>query len=79
MIISASPKALSQPIMLGQLVARIDDNTISGKIAKEVFEAIWNGEGNADEIIEKRGLKQISDDSAIEPIIDEILANNQPG
>jgi aspartyl-tRNA(Asn)/glutamyl-tRNA(Gln) amidotransferase subunit B len=62
--------------MLGELVARIDDNTISGKIAKEVFEAIWNGEGNADEIIEKRGLKQISDDSAIEPVIDEILANN---
>ena len=62
--------------MLGKLVARIDDNTISGKIAKEVFEAIWNGEGNADEIIEKRGLKQISDDSAIEPVIDEILANN---
>ena len=63
-------------IMLGGLVARIDDNTISGKIAKEVFEAIWDGEGNADEIIEKRGLKQISDDSAIEPIIDQILANN---
>jgi len=63
-------------IMLGGLVARIDDNTISGKIAKEVFEAIWGGEGNADEIIEKRGLKQISDDSAIEPIIDQILANN---
>ena len=62
--------------MLGELVTRIDDNTISGKIAKEVFEAIWNGEGNADEIIEKRGLKQISDDSAIEPVIDEILANN---
>ena len=63
-------------IMLGGLVARIDDDTISGKIAKEVFEAIWNGEDNADEIIEKRGLKQISDDSAIEPIIDQILANN---
>ena len=62
--------------MLGQLVTSIDDNTLSGKIAKEVFEAIWNGEGNADEIIEKRGLKQISDDSAIEPVIDEILANN---
>jgi aspartyl-tRNA(Asn)/glutamyl-tRNA(Gln) amidotransferase subunit B len=62
--------------MFGELVARIDDDTISGKIAKEVFEAIWNGEGTADEIIEKRGLKQISDDSAIEPIIDEILASN---
>ena len=63
-------------IMLCGLVVRIDDNTISGKIAKEVFEAIWDGEGNADEIIEIRGLKQISDDSAIEPIIDQILANN---
>ena len=71
--ITESPVTAS---MLGELVVRIDDNTISGKIAKEVFEAIWNGEGNADEIIEKRGLKQISDDSAIEPIIDEILANN---
>ena len=71
--ITESPVTAS---MLGELVTRIDDNTISGKIAKEVFEAIWNGEGNADEVIEKRGLKQISDDSAIEPIIDEILANN---
>ncbi len=62
--------------MLAELVARIDDDTISGKIAKEVFEAIWNGEGTADQIIEKRGLKQISDDSAIEPIVDEVLANN---
>ena len=71
--ITESPVTAS---MLGELVVRIDDNTISGKIAKEVFEAIWNGDGNVDEIIEKRGLKQISDDSAIEPIIDEILANN---
>ena len=71
--ITESPVTAS---MLGELVTRIDDNTISGKMAKEVFEAIWNGEGNADEVIEKRGLKQISDDSAIEPVIDEILANN---
>jgi aspartyl-tRNA(Asn)/glutamyl-tRNA(Gln) amidotransferase subunit B len=63
-------------VMLGELLKRISDNTISGKIAKEVFEAMWNGEGSADEIIEKRGLKQISDDSAIEPVIDEILANS---
>ncbi|NOY16714.1 MAG: Asp-tRNA(Asn)/Glu-tRNA(Gln) amidotransferase subunit GatB [Gammaproteobacteria bacterium] len=62
--------------MLGQLLTRIDDNTISGKIAKEVFEAIWRGEGNADEIIEKCSLKQISDNSTIEPVIDEILSNN---
>ena len=71
--ITESPVTAS---MLGEHVTRIDDNTISGKMAKEVFEAIWNGEGNADEVIEKRGLKQISDDSAIEPVIDEILANN---
>ena len=71
--IADSPVSAS---MLGELVVRIDDDTISGKIAKEVFEAIWNGEGTADEIIEKRGLKQISDDSAIEPIVDEVLANN---
>jgi aspartyl-tRNA(Asn)/glutamyl-tRNA(Gln) amidotransferase subunit B len=64
--------------MLGGLLARIDDNTISGKIAKEVFEAMWNGEGSADDIIDQRGLKQISDDSAIEPVIDEILSSN-PG
>jgi aspartyl-tRNA(Asn)/glutamyl-tRNA(Gln) amidotransferase subunit B len=61
---------------LGQLVVRIADNTISGKIAKEVFEAMWDGQGKPDAIIEKRGLKQISDDSAIEPIIDKVLAGN---
>ena len=61
---------------LGGLVMRIQDNTISGKIAKEVFEAMWGKEGSADEIIEKKGLKQITDSSAIEPIIDEIIANN---
>ena len=65
-------------VMLGGLVARIADNTISGKIAKEVFQAMWNGEGDADAVIEARGLKQITDASAIEPIIDEIIANN-PG
>ncbi len=61
---------------LGKLVLRIQDNTISGKIAKEVFEAMWNQEGTADEIIEKKGLKQITDSSTIEPIIDEIIRNN---
>ncbi|MBL7003665.1 MAG: Asp-tRNA(Asn)/Glu-tRNA(Gln) amidotransferase subunit GatB [Gammaproteobacteria bacterium] len=63
---------------LAGLVARISDNTISGKIAKEVFEAMWQGEGSADEIIDKKGLKQITDSGAIEVIIDEIIANNQP-
>ncbi|OBS08030.1 Asp-tRNA(Asn)/Glu-tRNA(Gln) amidotransferase subunit GatB [Acidihalobacter prosperus] len=62
--------------MLGGLLARIEDNTISGKIAKEVFEAMWAGEGDADAVIEARGLKQITDTSAIEAIIDEIIAAN---
>ena len=62
--------------MLGGLLARIEDNTISGKIAKEVFEAMWAGEGDADTVIEARGLKQITDASAIEGIIDEIIAAN---
>ncbi|MEJ2179502.1 MAG: Asp-tRNA(Asn)/Glu-tRNA(Gln) amidotransferase subunit GatB [Gammaproteobacteria bacterium] len=62
--------------MLGGMLKRIADNTISGKIAKEVFEAMWQGEGEADSIIEKRGLKQITDTGAIEKIIDEIIANN---
>ena len=63
-------------LRLGELLARIVDNTISGKIAKEVFEAMWAGEGSADEIIEAKGLKQITDASAIEAIIDEVIANN---
>ncbi len=58
------------------LMRRIADNTISGKIAKEVFEAMWSGEGDADSVIEKKGLKQITDTAAIEKAIDEILAKN---
>ncbi|HEX5057646.1 MAG TPA: Asp-tRNA(Asn)/Glu-tRNA(Gln) amidotransferase subunit GatB [Gammaproteobacteria bacterium] len=61
---------------LAGVLRRIADNTISGKIAKEVFEAVWNGEGAADAIIEKRGLKQITDSGAIEKIIDQILAES---
>jgi aspartyl-tRNA(Asn)/glutamyl-tRNA(Gln) amidotransferase subunit B len=61
---------------LGQLLARIADNTISGKIAKDVFEAMWQGEGNADDVIEARGLRQITDTSAIEAIVDEVIAAN---
>ncbi len=63
-------------VQLAGLIARIKDNTISGKIAKEVFEAMWNGEGDADQVIDKKGLKQITDSGAIEAIIDEVLANN---
>lgn len=63
---------------LSQLVARIGDDTISGKIAKDVFKAMWVGEGSADDIIESKGLKQVTDMGAIEVIIDEIIANNTP-
>lgn len=62
---------------LGGLVARIVDNTISNNIAKKVFESLWSGAGaTADEIIEKQGLKQITDTGAIEALIDEVLAAN---
>ena len=63
---------------LAGLINRIHDNTISGKIAKEVFEAMWGGEGSADEVIEARGLKQITDTSAIEAIVDKVIEAN-PG
>ncbi len=61
---------------LGGLVNRINDNTISGKIAKQVFEAMWAGEGSADQVIEARGLKQITDSGAIEQIVDAVIAAN---
>ena len=71
--ISQSPVRADQ---LRQLIERVVDGTISGKIAKEVDDAMWAGEGSADEIIEKRGLKQISDSGAIEKIVDGVLAAN---
>lgn len=58
------------------LLERIKDNTISGKIAKDVLDAMWNGEGSADEVIENKGLKQITDTGAIEAFVDEVIANN---
>ncbi|RKZ84254.1 MAG: Asp-tRNA(Asn)/Glu-tRNA(Gln) amidotransferase GatCAB subunit B [Candidatus Parabeggiatoa sp. nov. 1] len=61
---------------LGGMLRRITDKTISGKIAKQVFEGIWNGDGDADTFIEKRGLKQVTDTGAIEKLIDEVVANN---
>lgn len=64
------------PQMLADLLQRIADNTISGKIAKEVFEAMWRGEGSTDRIIEARGLKQITDSSEIEGLIDDVIAAN---
>ena len=64
------------PELLGGLLQRISDATISGKIAKQVFDAMWNGEGDADTIIEQKGLKQITDTGAIEKIVLEILKAN---
>jgi len=62
--------------MLGGMIKRIADNTISGKIAKQVFEAMWQGEGDADAVIERKGLKQVTDTGAIEKLVDDIIANN---
>ena len=73
--IDAAPVA---PAQLGGLVARIADDTISNAIARKVFEALWNGEGaSADEIIARKGLKQVTDSGAIEAMIDEVLAADQ--
>ena len=71
--ITESPVTTEQ---LAQLLQRIADDTISGKIAKTIFEAMWNGEGSADEIIEKKGLKQVTDSGAIEELVDKIIAGN---
>jgi len=71
--VAASPVSAAQ---LAGILKRIQDNTISGKIAKEVFEAMWAGEGDADSIIEKKGLKQITDSGALEKVIDEVMAAN---
>lgn len=61
---------------LGGMITRIKDNTISGKIAKQVFDAMWNGEGTADQIIENKGLKQMSDSGELEKLVDEVINNN---
>lgn len=78
--LNSEEKSISQSTVnaeqLAGLIVRIKDQTISNKIAKTVFEAMWNGEGSADEIIEAKGLKQVSDTGAIEKIVDEVIANN---
>jgi len=61
---------------LAELISRISDNTISNNAAKQVFDALWNKEGEVDAIIDAKGLKQINDSSALEAIIDEVLAAN---
>lgn len=64
-------------INLGNLLSRIEDSTISGKIAKEVFEEMWNSKKSPDEIIEEKGLKQVTDSSEIKKIINQVLEQNQ--
>tara|TARA_B110000261_G_scaffold40813_1_gene47813 strand:- start:104 stop:889 length:786 start_codon:yes stop_codon:yes gene_type:complete len=61
---------------LAGMIVRIADNSISGKIAKQVFEAMWQGEGTADKIIQAKGLKQVSDSGALEKIVVEVLDGN---
>ncbi len=71
--ITESPVSSS---MLACLLGRIEDGTISGKIAKDVFRLMWMGEGDADQIIESQGLTQITDGSEIEKLVDQVLQDN---
>ena len=71
--IDQSPVSAEQ---LGGMLKRIADNTISGKIAKQVFEELWNNGGTADGVIESKGLKQETDTGAIEAIVDQVIASS---
>ncbi len=64
------------PVQLALLVTRIDDGTLSSKMAKTVFESLWQNEGDVDTIIEARGLKQVSDTGELEAMVDELIANS---
>ena len=64
------------PEGLGLLIKRIDDGTLSSKMAKTVFEGLWAGEPDVDRISEDKGLKQVSDSGALETIVDDLIANN---
>ena len=66
-----------EPRQLGDLILRVNDETISGKIAKTIFSALWHEETNSvDDYIDLNGLKQVSDNSTLEPIVDQIIADN---
>jgi aspartyl-tRNA(Asn)/glutamyl-tRNA(Gln) amidotransferase subunit B len=71
--IEQSPVSAAQ---LAALIGRISDNTISNNAARQVFEGLWNGEGEVDAIIESKGLKQMNDTGELEKIIDDVLAAN---
>ena len=63
-------------VQMAKLISRVDDGTLSGKLGKQVFDALWSVEGEVDEIIDAKGLKQITDTGAIETMIDEVIAAN---
>ncbi|WP_298134139.1 Asp-tRNA(Asn)/Glu-tRNA(Gln) amidotransferase subunit GatB [Acidiferrobacter sp.] len=66
---------VAAPALAG-LLRRIADGTVSGKAAKDVFEAMWTGAGDADAVIDARGLRQVSDDAAIEEVVRQVIAAN---
>ena len=69
----------TSPVSSGQLGAMLDlikDGTISGKIAKDLFEIVWNEGGDPRALVEQRGMKQVTDTSAIEKVVDDIIAKN---
>ena len=74
MTVSQSPV---EPQNLAGLVSRITDGTLSSKLGKQVFEALWQGEGSADQIIEARGLRQVSDTGALEKLVADVISENQ--
>src|SRR5690554_2427403 len=61
---------------LAELIARLKDNTISSKIAKQVVEGCWNDEGRPDQVIEARGLKHVSDTGELRKMVDQVIADN---
>ena len=63
-------------LQLAALISRIVDNTISNNAARQVFDGLWNGEGEVDAIIAAKGLKQMNDSGELERIIDQVLADN---
>jgi aspartyl-tRNA(Asn)/glutamyl-tRNA(Gln) amidotransferase subunit B len=71
--IDQSPVSAAQ---LAALIGRISDNTISNNAARQVFEGLWNSEGEVDALIEAKGLKQMNDTGELEKIIDDVLAAN---
>ena len=73
--ISMSDATLSA-IDLAALIGRIDDNTLSSKMAKDVFDALWQGETDVDGIIDRKGLKQVSDSGALEAIVNALISDN---